>query len=42
MHITGNMMMSFASNLSSGYWDILDTRNMPITPLQLMLKDAAR
>ncbi len=42
MHITGDMMMSFASNLSSEYWDIFDTRNMPITSPQLMLKDAAR
>lgn len=27
MRITGNMVLSFASKLSSGYWDIFDTTN---------------
>ncbi len=27
MRITGNMILSFASKLSSGYWDIFDTTN---------------
>ena len=47
MRITGNMMLSLASKLSSGYWDIFDTTNgytaihagvLPLIPLDSISK----